>query len=167
MSKALQFYVMTELENTSRFCRWHRLVPYKTVPIYINGVKTEHEMAVQYKKKDYIYDVLAFDECICGYGTVLARQPEPSYEQLLEMALTTKHKSERFGSIGIILKKYRKEFIKYISAIDNSIKENVATKDQVKALIEFVLGPLKSMLHYSFDMEDIYILCKQKLRCFY
>lgn len=71
----------------------------------------KNEMDVKYLECDgVIYEVLGCNECYSGWEITVMALPEMKFHELVSLLCNTKDAGELRGSLGILLKKYYKEF---------------------------------------------------------
>lgn len=129
MKEPLKFYVIDEHADDIKYCKRKGMVP----------CKTENGSVKQYLYKGFVYDVLECTDSFSGYAVTLMRFPELSYGELLHTALNSKKDDEIIGSIGMILKKYPKEFEKYLQSLKLNSVTSSAEKRKIKRLISYTL----------------------------
>lgn len=98
---------------------------YEKVSSYVfENDKVEQSMNGISIPKDYKYDdsiwrevelIPFFEKCFC-----LMRQPELSFNQLWELYISSSSEDDEIGSICIILNKYNKELLNFLSEILSS-----------------------------------------------
>lgn len=108
MNKPLLFYTINEFTDDVKYCERMGMKPYKTV----DKVLDHHtfQSTVEYSYRGYIYEVLDSTQCYSDAMVVLMRLPKLTYEDLLDTAINSKHRDERIGALGVILKDHPKEF---------------------------------------------------------
>ena len=161
MKKTLYFYVMDERTDNIKYCKARGLTPYrfKRLKCEIDGKVIKS--VTQYTKNGYVYDVLEGDQCYTrGYMVTLMRLPKLSYEELLNVALHSKHLEERIGATGIILKDHSNEFEKTLISMNNSAVADLENKKNAKRMAAYVYGLIDGS-HYVMQLESIRDLCKE------
>lgn len=159
MSKPLLFYTIDEFTDADRYCKRKGLTPFKFEDRELDG--HPFKSVIQYTKDGFIYDVLEADQCYSGYTITLMRSPKLSYENLLHIALTSKHLSERAGAIGTILKEHPNQFQNYLLALRN---ENNAWREdkRIRRMVIFV-NEIKNYTSYVLRAGKILQLCEELL----
>lgn len=163
MSKALFFYTIDEFQDELKYYKRKGLKPYKYKQRTLNGQPFD-VVATQYKKDNYIYDVLEWDQCYSGYMLTLMRLPQLSYEELLEVALKSKYHDERAGAIGVILKDYPNQFQRYLLALSEIDINSLREHKRIKRMIIFINEFIKKNNSYVHHLDRILALC-EKICC--
>jgi len=161
MSKALFFYTIGEFQDEEKYCKRKGLKPCKYTQRTLNGQPFD-VVATQYTKDGYIYDVFEWDQCYSGSMLTLVRLPRLSYEELLDVALTSKYLDERAGAIGTILKEYPNEFEHYLLKISEMNIAVLPEKRKIKRMITFINSTVKPY-GGSNNRERIISLCKEMI----
>lgn len=159
MSKPLLFYTIDEFTDADRYCKRKGLTPFKFEDRELDG--HTFKSVIQYTKDGFIYDVLEADQCYSGYTITLMRSPKLSYENLLHIALTSRHLAERAGAIGTILKEHPDQFQNYLLALRN---ENNAWREdkRIRRMVIFV-NEIKNYTSYVLRAGKILQLCEELL----
>ena len=162
MRKALLFYTVDERTDIYGYCKKRGVKPYKFESKVLDGCP--FEQAIQYTKYDFVYDVLEYDQCYSGYMVILMRLPKLSYEELLNVALTSKHPEERAGAIGVILKEHPMQFENYLSALSEASTTTLHRNKHIKRMIAFINNFIKVNTSYILHLDKILLLC-EKIYC--
>ena len=158
MGKPLLFYLIDEHTDDIKYCEQKGMVPCKFADKELDG--KPYKSAIQYIYKGYIYDVLESGQCYSGYMLTLMRLPQPSYEQLLNVLLNSKHYEERVGATGVILKHYPKEFERSLTSIINAGTEQSKNRKGIKRMAKCVYNIINDSCYIK-QFESIMNLCKE------
>ena len=159
MSKSLLFYVIPEWTDTRKYCKRKKLKPHKSVIKTLDDYQFED--VTQYSKDGYIYYVLEYDNCPNGFMQTIMRLPQLPYEELLDVALTSKNYGERYGAIGIILKYHPSEFEQYLSSVNVECIKKRKEQIQLKRMVAFINSFAKTNSGYVRSLENILSLCEK------
>jgi len=159
MSKPLLFYVIDERTDYIKYCKRKGMIPYKFTDKRLDG--QIYKSAIQYTYQGHIYNVLNCAQCYSGYMITLMQLPKLSYEELIDIALSSTKSEERSGAIGIILKDYPNEFEQYLSSIKDIDSENLSKKNNVKRMVELINNFIKNNTSYAWSLEKILFLCEE------
>lgn len=155
--KKLLFYTVGEYIGVSDFCKRKGLKALKTITKSLDGFP--FEVAVQYSSGKYAYEVLDCSECYSGFMTTLMRLPKLTYEQLLEVALTSKSFDEKAGAVGIILKDHSGEFKYFLSSFVENLGADTSDTARVKEVAVLITEFIKERNDRVCKMVDILLLC--------
>jgi len=161
MFKPLLFYTISDCVDDVEYCKSKRLKPHKTEKNMLDGLPIE--VVVQYSKCGYIYDVLESEQCYSGYPITLMRLPKLSFDDLLIVAITSKHHEERAGAVGVILKDYSTEFEKYLLQLENDL-ENIRCrreKKKIARMVSYICHDVPNYTSYVWERKSILFLCKR------
>ena len=158
MSKPLLFYTIDEFTDADRYCKRKGLTPFKFEYRELDG--HPFKCTIQYKKNNFIYDVLEENQCYSGYTITLMRLPKLSYEKLLHIALTSKHLSERAGAIGIILKDYPLQFQDFLRAIGQKDSTGLYKNKHIERMIAFIHNDIRMHTSYVCHLKKILSFCE-------
>ena len=159
MRKPLLFYTIDERTDIYNYCKRKGLRPYKFENKVLDGCL--FEQASQYVKGDFMYEVLDCDQCYSGYMVTLMRLPKLSYEELLNVALTSKYLDERAGAIGTILKDYPNQFQDYLLALSQTSINTSREIKHIKRMITFINNFIKENTSYVWHFDRILLLCEK------
>lgn len=107
------FYLIDEHEDNVIFCKKRRLKPIIYDEVKVPNTDITFLNVQEYSAGKYVYKVLQSAECYSGYPITLMREPQLSYDDLINVLLHTKKYDERLGSLGILLKQYPNDFKKF------------------------------------------------------
>lgn len=164
MKKAQMFYAINEWTNSEHYVRKNGLKPYKT-HVWDPSGSQPITIVDQYIRDGQIYDVLEGDRCYSGFMVTLARLPLPDHEELLDLALRTPHEEERGGALGILLKNYPEEFLKYLALVNKEEIVPVSRQKEIGRIAAYVLDDIKPHTNVG-GMDEIFYLCRI-LKCKY
>lgn len=158
MSKPLLFYTIDEFTDADRYCKRKGLTPFKFEYRELDG--HTFKSVIQYTKDGFIYDVLEADQCYSGYTITLMRSPKLSYENLLHIALTSRHLAERAGAIGIILKDYPLQFQDFLHAIGQKDSTVLYKNKHIERMIAFIHNDIRMHTSYVCHLKKILSFCE-------
>lgn len=104
------FYLIDEHEDNIAFCKRKKLKPLIYKEIVVPDTDIDFLNVQKYYTPKYVYRVLQSSECYSGYPITLMREPQLSYEDLINVLLRTKKRDEKLGALGILLKQYPENF---------------------------------------------------------
>ena len=136
MSRHLLFYTIDERTDVAKYCKRKGLKPDKVEKKTLDNKLFED--IVQYSKDGSRYIVLDEKQCYSGYMLTLMKLPILSYEELLNVALSSKKYDERAGAIGIILKCYAPKFEEYLLETSNNLPDNLLERKKFKKMVHFI-----------------------------
>lgn len=167
MSKSLLFYTLDEWTDIEHYCKRRRIKPYRWENKSLDDY--DFKVVTQYIKNGFVYDVLDWDKCYSGHEITLMKLPKLSYEELMSVALNSKHSDERAGAVGMILKEYSDKFeellLKCIEA-----KETVSGKEkQLTRMVKFINEHVRKSISHMQSLDRTMLLCegfldKEKIR---
>ncbi len=102
------FYILDEHMDSSRFCERLGMVPCEF---------TSQGLVTKYKLGEYVYSALEGADCYSGFAVTLVLEPLPCFDELLRIALVSKREDDRFGALGMLLKRYPNEFTQYLGSL--------------------------------------------------
>lgn len=159
MSKPLLFYTIDERTDICNYCKRKGLKPYKLENKAFDSCLLEQ--AIQYVKDDFVYEVLDCGRCYSGYMVTLMRLPKLSYEELLNVALTSKYLDERAGAIGTILKDHPNQFQDYLLALSETSINTSRENKRIMRIITFINNVIKENTSYVWHLDRILLLCEK------
>lgn len=159
MSKPLLFYTIDERTDICSYCKRKGLRPYKVENKVLDNCLLEQ--VIQYVKGDFLYEVLDCDQCYSGYMVTLMRLPKLSYEELLNVALTSKYLDERAGAIGTILKDYPNQFEDYLLVLSEVSITSSCENKHIKRMITFINNFIKENTSYVWRLDRILLFCEK------
>ncbi len=159
MGKPLLFYTIDEQTDVRKYCEKKGLKPYKNINKILDNCLLEH--TVQYIKDGFVYDVLECDQCYSGYMITLMRLPKMPYEELLNVALSSKSSDERAGAIGVILKDHPIQFENYLLKLSKSNPNTMYEKKKIKRMISFINNFVKDNTSYVWCRDRVLTLCEE------
>ena len=159
MHKALLFYTIGEYTSVERYCKRKGLKPFKTIMKTLDN--QPFPVVTQYSKGEYIYDVLGYQDCYSGYMVTLMRLPQLSYQELLNVALTSRNPDERAGATGMLLKDHPREFENFLLMVSEKDSAGKQEKSQILRLTNFILDFVCAYTSYVQDMGTVITLCQK------
>ena len=88
------------------------------------------------------------------------RLPKMTYDELLNVALHTKSKSERAGAIGIILKDYPKKFEQYLLSVEDDRMNSRDNTSGIRRIAILIDDDIRHSTSYVYPLENILRLCE-------
>ena len=82
MFKPRLFYAIGEYVDDIAYCKRKGFKPHKKVIKQLDGMPID--VVTQYQKGEYIYEVLACDQCYSGYMLTLMRLPKLQFLQFYD-----------------------------------------------------------------------------------
>jgi len=158
MSQALMFYVINEVTDDVKYCERIGMKPYKTIDKTLDH--HTFQSIVQYAFKGYIYEVLESSQCYSDYMVVLMRLPKLSYDDLLNVAINSRHRDERIGATGILLKDYPKELEQSLRSMIKATSAQLENKKNIKRMTGYLVDLITDS-QYIQQFENIRDLCKE------
>ena len=155
-TKPLLFYMINEFTDDVKYCERMGMKPYKTVDKVLDH--QTFQSAVQYSYRGYIYEVLVCTQCYSDAMVVLMRLPKLTYEDLLDTAVNSKHRDERVGALGVILKDHPNEFRQSLESMietDPSQQQNQKNTSRMSAYVDDLITDSQ----YIEQLETIRDLC--------
>lgn len=135
------FYLIDEHDDNILFCKRKRLKPLIYKKAKVPNTDIVFLDVQKYYTNKYVYKVLQSSECYSGYPITLMREPQLSYDDLINVLLRTKKYDERLGSLGVLLKHYPESFKKFFHSHKN------------KSLYELLVF-IKESNWYAFDIVN-------------
>lgn len=164
MKKELLFYVIGDHIDVDKYCKRRGFKPQEKVVKVLDD--TPFEVVVQYNRNGQLYDVLGETECYSGYMVTLMKLPKLSYNELLDLALTSNNLDETAGAIGIILKECPKMFERFLSELTKNEIKNKIEQKQIARIVSLVYDLIRVYIGYVDELEKIFCLC-EKLKAKY
>lgn len=159
MRKPLLFYVIDERTDVAAYCKRKGMKPIKFIEASLDD--QIYKRAVQYSYKSVIYDVLDWNQCYSGFMVTLMRSPKLSYEELIEVALTSKKFGERAGAVGIILKEYTAEFERYLLSTKDMDFDQLPRKKEIVRMATVIYDFIREHNSDVWPLEKILSLCDE------